>query len=267
MTPQEQKHLKREGTTMAVEDYFVSPDCEMETVQVVVFGDKGCFTPPQYKPENHTLPIINPTSARGVLDRIVLDTIEVEGERRPCMRNVVTRITAIEHPNARMRHRQNHIEQVMTNGVLSKAKIFGGYKPYDEETVQRSISVLHAPAFLVEAKIVILPILQRFPKKGKSLKSYLAMFNRRVKKGQTFKPISMGLKCFPGRIKMYEGEKPLENMTANLGPMLYDYVYDEERCRLLHRRYMRSASIQNGSVNCNWLSGDVELVEETEIRS
>lgn len=253
---------------MPLEQYIVDPKQPFVNVKVVAFGNMGCFTPPQFKPENYTLGFMTPTAARGVLDGISMDKFEHNGKLLPTYRNVVTRITAIQHPDPRLRVRQNQIERITMNGVRAKTSFNKGtfIRPPADDNIQRSISILHAPAFLIEGKISLLPIFTQYGRStGKNIKAYQEIFERRVKKGFTYRPVYMGLSRFLAQIKPYENEEVLSGLNLELGPLIYDYIFDEDTGKLAYRRYF-NAVVKDSVLNCDWFSGEIKLIVESEER-
>ena len=247
----------------------ISPKMPARKVSIFTFADRGCWALPQSKPDNFTCQFPTPTSAKGMLDGIFLDKITTEdGTKLPSFRYVVDSIVAVEHPDPKKRRLQGQFETIMLNGIKDKIPYKHGLHPFVPERRQRYITFMLYPAFKIEAYISLLPIWSQRSGAGeaeKNVATYAAIFERRVAKRQAYKELHFGLNMFPAQFKPYEGEKVLSDLNIDIGPVIYDYLYDEYTGRILARRYIQ-AFVKHGVMDLGWLFGGKQLIVEKEER-
>ena len=214
-------------------------------VSVKVWGEFGLFTRPELKVERLSYPIMTPSAARGVLDAILF---------KPQMSWHVRRITALEpwwlppEPN-RPPYRLVGIRRNEIQGKIAPRTVEGWIKepttcvPYlvdsagregaqGENRTQRNSLVLHHVAYRIDAT-PILTAKANLPRRKPedideeagpdTVAKYVAMFQRRVQKGQCFHRPYLGCREFACDFAPPDGtDKPLVHWNDDLGMMLYD---------------------------------------------
>ena len=248
-------------------DLFIpTPSLPHCLLTVFVWGDRMCCAAPAYKPDNFSMPYLSPTAAKGILDRILFDKVTVDGKRFPAFRYAICRITAIEHPSKSAL--QGTTDTIMLNGVKNKITFKKGLKPYNFERRQRFITFVQYPAFRIDAYLMLLPIWelrQGNGERAKTITAYESMFKRSLAKHGAWDDVYLGLTMFPAHYQPYANERVLADVNHKLGPVIYDYLYDETTDRMLARRYMR-VNVINGVMDLDWVHGDKQLVVEKEER-
>lgn len=246
------------------------------TVSLKVWGEYAVFTRPELKVERMSYPIMTPSAARGVLDAILF---------KPQMRWNIRRITAIEpnfphtfsqeaklQPYRLIALRRNEIQdKISTNTVGAWMKNPEKFRPYfvdsagresvqGEHRTQRNTLALHHVAYRIDANPVLtakanqpreLPLdLDEEPGADTEIK-YVAMFNRRVSKGQCFHRPYLGCREFICHFAPLDGtEQPLD-WNQSLGLMLYDIQFGSDGNN--HPGFFE-ATIRNGSLHCDSMS-------------
>ena len=219
-------------------------------VAVKVWGDLALFTRPELKVERVSYPIMTPSAARGVLDAIMY---------RPQMRWHVRRIKCIEpqfpeeFPEAARKLpyrlipvRRNEIQDKIS-GVEKWMKDESSYQPYFVDSAgrddvqgahrtQRNSLLLQHVAYIIEATPVLTRRANQVRVKPEdsedhgpdTIAKYVAMFQRRVAKGQCFHHPYLGCREFVCHFSPPTGSETLLNWTSDLGLMLYDIRHCED---------------------------------------
>ena len=220
-----------------------------QTVRVVVSGPLACFTRPETKVERVSYPVMTPSAARGCLEAIVW---------KPQFRwNVLT--IRILRPIQFVSVRRNEIQDTISiKDVQGWMEDPSSYKPYfaDFQTLrlegfkevrgnraQRHTLALRDVAYAVEAE-PILPALANKPRNvpvcedesegPDTVPKYVAMFNRRMEKGQCFQQPYLGLREFVADFRPDDGEQPpssdnvLGQAEYPLGRMSLDFEYQPD---------------------------------------
>lgn len=222
-----------------------------ETVRIKVWGDFALFTRPEFKVERVSYPFMTPSAARGVLDAILF---------KPQMRWHIRKITAlapwwvpkeIDRPNYRFTSfLRNEIQGKISEREVSKAmtgKV--NMEPYfvdsagrdgiqGQNRTQRNSLVLQEVAYIIDASPVLTHLANKprkkpedgdEPKGSDSVAKYVAMFNRRVEKGQAFHRPYLGIREFVAHFSPVDGsESIVTSWNEDLGVMLYDMKFTEE---------------------------------------
>lgn len=243
-------------------------------VKLKVWGEFALFTRPELKVERMSYPFMTPSAARGVLDAILF---------KPQMRWHVQRITAIvpDFPNGfptevakqpyrlvsiRRNEIQNKISPSTINGYVKDPASF---RPYlvdsagresiqGSNRTQRNSLVLQHVAYVIEAaprltKKANLPRRRQedsdeAPGADTEIK-YIAMFNRRVLKGQCFHHPYLGCREFACNFGPITGvERPLSEWSTSLGLMLYDIQFGSDDVN--HPGFF-DAKIVGGVLHCD----------------
>lgn len=243
------------------------------TVSVKVWGEFALFTRPELKVERMSYPFMTPSAARGVLDAILY---------KPQMRWNVQRITALvpHFPNdfpesSREQNyrlvavRRNEIQdKISTSNVgtwikdPSKCKVYfvdsaGRESIQGEHRTQRNTLALQHVAYRIDANPVLTtkanlprtrPHDEDEPQGEDSVTKYMAMFNRRVAKGQCFHRPYLGCREFACHFGPLDGSEQVVNWNQSLGLMLYDIWFGRDGKN--HPGFF-DAEIRNGSLYCN----------------
>ncbi len=244
------------------------------TVSVKVWGDYALFTRPELKVERLSYPFMTPSAARGVLDAILY---------RPQMRWHVRRITALqpnfptEFPDEERTsfYRLIGIRRNEIQGKIAPRTVDGwikdptSFSPYlvdsagregaqGQNRTQRNSLVLHHVAYHIEASPILTEKANRSRIKPPddeegtgpdSVAKYVAMFERRVRKGQCFHRPYLGCREFVGQFAPLDGsEHALSDWDENLGLMLYDLQYSADGNNLPG---FFQANVSQGVLHCD----------------
>ncbi len=257
------------------------------TVSFKVWGEFAIFTRPELKVERMSYPIMTPSAARGVLDAILF---------KPQMRWNVQRITAIEptfpdgisdaakeQPYRLVALRRNEIQdKISTNTIGAWMKNPEKCKPYfvdsagresiqGEHRTQRNTLALHHVAYRIDANPV-LTAKANLPRKdapdvdedpgGDTAIKYVAMFNRRVAKGQCFHRPYLGCREFTCHFAPLDGTEQVLEWNQTLGLMLYDIQYGSDGKN--HPGFFE-ATIRNGALHCDAMAASNDEVPPIKI--
>ena len=248
--------------------FQIDPTMPYADVDFVVYGKRMCISLPAYKPDNFTLDTLTPTAVKGMCDSYYHDKVTVGDQKYPAFRYAPLRIVSVEHPDPILRRYQGQKDNLTLNGVANKIKLgrSGEIERPNYAIRQRHITYMIAPCFHVTVRITLLPVFNlREDSFDKGIEAYKAIFSRRVAKQQCWKEPHFGLTMFPAKLKAYERENPLTDLNQHIGPMIYDYLYDENDGRVISRRYFDAKIIQ-GVLDCNWFDGNIKLVLDKEER-
>jgi len=244
------------------------------TVSLKVWGDFALFTRPELKVERLSFPVMTPSAARGVLDAILF---------KPQMRWHVRRITVLcpQFPDgfpaaAAALHyrliaiRRNEIQdKIAPRTVEAWIKDPASFEPYyvdsagrdgiqGKHRTQRNALALHHVAYLIEASPVLTDKANRPRQKPPdtdedpgpdTVVKYVAMFQRRVAKGQCFHRPYLGCREFACHFAAPNGtERPLLGWTEPLGLLLYDIQFSHDG---VHRPGFFEAAVTRGILHCD----------------
>ena len=244
------------------------------SVQVKVWGEFALFTRPELKVERMSYPFMTPSAARGVLDAILY---------KPQMFWHVQRITAIEpdfppgfpeqvasQPYRLVSIRRNEIQNKISPAKMNGfAKDPSKFEPYlvdsagresaqGSNRTQRNSMVLQHVAYIIEAVPILTDKANQprrrqedvdEPQEPDTEIKYIAMFNRRVAKGQCFHRPYLGCREFACNFSPVTGdEQPLSDWTASLGLMLYDIQFGDDG---VNRPGFFDANVNAGVLHCD----------------
>lgn len=189
----------------------------MVTVYLRTWGELACFTRPEMKVERVSYPVMTPSAARGLLEAILY---------KPQFRWNVRRI-AVKKPIRFISFRRNEVKSRLDP---NRSQPFFA----DEDRTQRNTLALRDVEYVIEAGLQLTPLAGQPRQKQiddndqgeDTLEKYLAMFQRRVEKGQCFSQPCFGCREFPAHFELADASAmgvPLEaDSDADLGLMLYD---------------------------------------------
>jgi CRISPR-associated protein Cas5d len=239
------------------------------SVSVKVWGEFALFTRPELKVERLSYPIMTPSAARGVLDAILF---------KPQMYWHVRQITAIEPwwlppepdrpPYRLVGIRRNEIQgKIAPRTVEAWMKDPSSFSPYlvdsagregaqGENRTQRNTLALHHVAYLITASPMLTDKANKPRQKPEdhdeepgpdTVAKYVAMFQRRIQKGQCFHRPYLGCREFACDFAPPDGtEKPLP-WNEDLGLMLYDLRF----ARAGNRPGFFHPEVKNGVMHCD----------------
>ena len=186
-------------------------------VRVKVSGEFACWTRPENKVERVSYECMTPSAGRNILDAICW---------KPEMRWIVTRILVLK-PVRFQAIRRNELQSKIAPGAVRKwMSDPGSYRPLaagageDTDSTPRNTLALRDVSYIIEAfPHVYQPTAEDTPIK------YMAMFNRRVEKGQCFHRPALGCREFAAAFELPdESDKPVPD-TIPIGRMLYDIIF------------------------------------------
>ena len=242
-------------------------------VTVKVWGEYALFTRPELKVERLSYPFMTPSAARGILDAILY---------KPQMRWHVRCIVALQPkfpegfpPEAAKENyrligvRRNEIQgKIAPRTVDGWIKDPASFEPYlvdsagrdsvqGQNRTQRNTLALHHVAYRIEAS-PILTDKANLPRTNPeddedqgpdSVAKYVAMFNRRLEKGQCFHRPYLGCREFAADFAPVSTQDvTLSNWTESLGLMLYDLRFGPDG---VNRPGFFQASINHGVLHCD----------------
>ena len=182
-------------------------------VSVMVFGNYACFTRPELKAERYSYDVMTPGAARNILQAIYW---------HPGFNYEIVSIQVCNPIRFAGNIKRNELESKISTKNI-KSMMLGGEKNYliaSEKRQQRSTIPLKDVCYVINANVKLdNPADILFEKK------ILAIFNRRVEKGQCFSTPYLGCKEFEASFIPCESipNCPDELIGCrDLGIMLYD---------------------------------------------
>lgn len=253
------------------------------TVSVKVSAPFACFTRPEAKVERVSYLCMTPSAARGVLESImwkpefvwIVHTIRVLKPIRfaSIRRNEIQDTVPVRGPSGVFKWMQDGSTY---SPYYTDSR--GRRSPYGDNGVQRNTLALRDVSYVITA-VPTLTIKAHLPRKQPldvdepagpdTVEKYVAMFARRVKKGQCFQQPYLGLREFAaGFDVVVDDDLPdlldptLGAENHSLGRMLYDFDYREDGSRIA---LFAPAFLENGVLNANKMreSATAELLLRT----
>ena len=186
-------------------------------VRLKVSGDFACWTRPEAKVERVSYECMTPSAARNILDSICW---------KPEMRWAVNRIAVLK-PIRFQSIRRNELQSKVAPSTVNKwirdpseyTPLAAGAGEGTDGTPRNSL-VLRDVSYLIEAAPHVYD-----PSPERSATKYMAMFNRRLEKGQHFAQPALGCREFAARCEMPgEDDTPIP-VDIDIGRMLYDIIF------------------------------------------
>lgn len=199
-------------------------------IKLRVWGDYALFTRPEMKVERVSYDVMTPSAARGILEAIYW---------KPAICWVIDRIHVLRPVRFENIRRNELANRVSVNkSDMEKGKPIGRY--IEDDRQQRASMVLRNVEYVIEAHFEIRGNETGHPGK------HLAIFERRVKKGQCFHRPYFGCREFPVDFEWcdnipsssFSGEK-------DLGFMLHDIDFENA----MTPRFFR-AVMHDGIIDC-----------------
>jgi CRISPR-associated protein Cas5d len=200
-------------------------------VTLKVWGDYALFTRPEMKVERVSYDVMTPSAARGILEAIYW---------KPAIRWIIDRIHVLK-PIRFENIRRNEL----SNKISAPAKtIKEGDQPIgqsiEKDRQQRASLVLKNVEYVIEAHFELSG--SDYTDPGK----HLAIFERRVKKGQCFHRPYFGCREFPVNFEWCDViPESMLTEQQDLGYMLHDLDFKDG----ISPRFFR-AVMHNGVIDC-----------------
>ncbi|MBI3966163.1 MAG: type I-C CRISPR-associated protein Cas5 [Chloroflexi bacterium] len=180
---------------------------------VKVWGPLACFTRPEMKVERVTYPVITPSAARGLLESIFW---------KPEFQWRVEEIWVLR-PIRYISILRNEVNsRASERAAVSWEQRGGGYDA-SADRAQRNTLALRDVAYVIRAQIDLRPEAES------DIAKYRDQFRRRVHSGRCYATPYFGCREFAAAFaEPDQADRPLEDLTENLGLMLLqlDYVAD-----------------------------------------
>jgi CRISPR-associated protein Cas5d len=202
-------------------------------VRLRIAGARACFTRPEMKAERVSYDVITPSAARGIIEAI---------HWKPAIRWIIDKIHVLK-PIRFESIRRNEVGSKISEANVKKAINAGrldGLPLYvDEDRQQRAATILKNVAYVIEAHFE----LTHKAGDDDSEAKHLEMFKRRAANGQCFHQPCLGTREFPAEFALIEGEAPDSELPPDqrnkeLGWMLYDIDFDNDRLPMFYRPTM-----------------------------
>ena len=235
-----------------------------------VWGDYACFTRPEMKVERVSYDVITPSAARAIFEAILW---------KPAIKWHIRQIEVLA-PIRNISVRRNEVGS--TAGTGSKKEII-----IEDNRLQRAGLLLRDVRYRIHAWLEYIPVNKRRgnyksvpeflwdadeiadikesieiyeAKKDENPGKYLAMFERRAKKGQCFNQPYLGCREFSANFELISdstkyGEYTPINESRDLGFMLYDLDFTNPKD--IRPAFYR-AELHNGKIDVpDWESEEV----------
>ncbi len=201
-------------------------------IKLRVWGDYALFTRPEMKVERVSYDVMTPSAARGILEAIYW---------KPAIRWVIDRIHVLQ-PVRFENIRRNEVGKrtsVKNTDMQGKEPVFI-FVEDPKIRQQRASMVQRNVEYVIEANFEITGGDDSDPGK------HVAIFERRVKKGQCFHRPYFGCREFPVNFEWCD-EIPISKFSGkhDLGFMLHDIDFTNEMTPKFFRAVM-----QNGIIDC-----------------
>ena len=197
-------------------------------IRLRVTGDYALFTRPEMKVERVSYDVMTPSAARGILEAIYW---------KPAIRWVVDRIHVLR-PIRFENIRRNEVANRISVNQSDMAQGKPVYRFIEEDRQQRASLVLRDVDYVIEAHFALTGAEDSDPGK------HLAIFERRVKKGQCFHRPYFGCREFPVDFEWCDRvpESPFSG-EQDLGFMLHDIDFADDMTPCFFRAVMTDGVI------------------------
>lgn len=199
-------------------------------IKLRVWGDYALFTRPEMKVERVSYDVMTPSAARGILEAIYW---------KPAIRWLVDRI----HVLRPVRFENIRRNELSGRVVVNKRDMAGDRlvcRYIEDDRQQRASLVLRDVEYIIEAHFETTG--QDSAQPGK----HLAIFERRVKKGQCFHRPYFGCREFPVNFEWCDKvPDPTFQGEQDFGYMLHDIDFEND----MSPRFFR-AIMEDGVIDC-----------------
>ncbi len=197
-------------------------------VKIRVWGDYALFTRPEMKVERVSYDVMTPSAARGILEAIYW---------KPAIRWIIDRI----HVLRPVRFDNIRRNELASRVSVNKSDMQGDrpvYRYIEDDRQQRASMVLRDVEYVIEAHFELTGFDAADPGK------HLAIFERRVKRGQCFHRPYFGCREFPVNFEWCdEVPEPVLKGEKDLGYMLHDIDFENDMTPRFFRAVMRDGVI------------------------
>jgi len=202
-------------------------------IKLLVRGRNACFTRPEMKVERVSYDVITPSAARGLLEAI---------HWKPAIRWVIDRLHVLR-PIRFETIRRNEVASKIPAGkarsAMKSGDLDGLALAVDEDRQQRAMLCLADVAYGIEAHFEMTGRAGPEDNPGK----HAEMFRRRAAKGQCFHQPCLGVREFPADFELVEAMPEAIAEDRDLGWMLHDIDYANDRTSVFYRARMERGVI------------------------
>lgn len=189
------------------------------TLSLRARGPLACFTRPELKAERLSYAVPTPSAARGLLEAVLW---------KPAIRWEIRRIKVLNE----IRFTAFRRNEVSTKAANPSRKVVehGGPAPLyfaDDDRAQRNTVALRDVDYVIEAAMVLTD--RAGP--GDNMTKFVDMFERRVRKGQSFHQPYFGCREFVAEVLSVEDAPTPIDDTRDLGLMLWGIDYGKKHNR------------------------------------
>lgn len=228
-----------------------------KTLCLKVWGDFACFTRPEMKVERVSYDVITPSAARAIFEAILW---------KPEIRWTVTKIEVLK-PIKWISVRRNEIGKVASTNSITNQGDRGLY--IEDHRQQRAGLFLRDVAYRLHARFEVVDgskHIHRYPElmdqfspepeesQPEHPAKYLAMFQRRAKKGQCFWQPYLGCREFSAHFELVDDAaaaslaEPSIPDSPSLGWMLHDIAFTDAMKPGFFRAEMKNGVIDLAGV-------------------
>ncbi len=185
-------------------------------IRIEVWGDKACFTRPEFKVERISYDVITPSAARGILDCVYW---------HPGLKWKIDRIYVL-NPIKYVDFKRNEVKTRL-NGNKAIKMMNGGceslFLDAVAERTQRTTKALKNVHYVLEAHFQMTKNVNPQDTPGK----FYAITRKRLEKGRCSAEPYFGCREFPVAFREWNGGDniPTIDDTKDLGYMFFDYDY------------------------------------------
>jgi CRISPR-associated protein Cas5d len=194
------------------------------TLRLRARGPLACFTRPELKVERVSYPVMTPSAARGLLEAVLW---------KPALRWRIERIQVLT-PIRFLAFRRNEVSHRAVAPPAAVVRDGGRVAPYfaDDDRAQRNTLALRDVDYLIEARF------EMTAKAGPldNVTKFVEIFERRLAKGQCFHQPYLGCRELAAEVLPAVDAPPAEDLSEDLGLMLWDVEYGPQRNRPLFFR-------------------------------
>lgn len=207
-------------------------------IKLWVGGERACFTRPEMKSERVSYDVMTPSAARGILEAV---------HWKPAIRWVVDKLHVLK-PIRFENIRRNEVGSKISDNLAARsmaARSTSGLVQFvDDDRQQRASTVLRDVAYVIEAHFELTARAET----GDSEAKHVEMFRRRAANGQCFHQPCLGTREFACSFVLIEGpapksELPPDQRNKDLGWMLYDIDFENDRLPLFYRPVLEDGVI------------------------
>lgn len=209
-------------------------------IRLHVWGERACFSRPEFKVERVSYDVITPSAARGILEAV---------HWKPAIRWHIDRIHVLK-PICFQSIRRNEVgvkaSAANARSAMKRGTTEGLGIVVDENRQQRAALVLVDVAYVIEAHFTLTN------KAGPedTAAKHVSMFNRRAAQGQCFHRPCLGTREFDAEFALIAEGEPLpvcelqpDKRDADFGWMLHDIDFANGNESRFYRATMRDGVI------------------------